>query len=149
MAGDSDTAMPGMDHSKHPMSRTFSFGHPGSAASVERSIAIVMNDMSFSPNSIEVKAGETIKFVVTNKSDTDHELTLGDTPIQIAHRQEIRKMAETGMVMHHHGDTNAISVEPGKTAELIWTFTKATTIEFDCNIPGHYEAGMKGTIVIR
>ena len=48
-----------------------------------------------------------------------------------------------------HSDPNAISVEPGKTGELIWQFTKAGTFGFACLVPGHFEAGMKGTIVVK
>ncbi len=33
--------------------------------------------------------------------------------------------------------------EPGKEAKVIWMFAKNDTLEFGCNIPGHYESGMK------
>lgn len=144
-----DSDMPGMDHSNHQHGQAFSFGHPGRAAEVTRTVAVAMNEMSFSPAMLELKKGETIRFVVNNKSDVDHEMTLGDEPLQAAHRKEMLAMAESGMTMNHHGDVNAVSVPAGKSGELIWTFTEATTIEFDCDIPGHYEAGMKGVIVIR
>ena len=49
---------------------------------------------------------------------------------------------------HAHGHPNAIFVKPGASKTLIWTFTKSGVYEFACNIPGHYEAGMKGTIVV-
>jgi uncharacterized cupredoxin-like copper-binding protein len=45
-----------------------------------------------------------------------------------------------------HDDPNSVLVEPGKTAELTWTFTKASGLEFACNIPGHYQAGMVGKL---
>ena len=45
-----------------------------------------------------------------------------------------------------HDDANAVLVEPGATAELIWTFTNAADLEFACNIPGHYQAGMYGRV---
>jgi uncharacterized cupredoxin-like copper-binding protein len=47
--------------------------------------------------------------------------------------------------MPEHDDPNAVMVQPGETKELIWTFTKTENVEFGCNVPGHYEAGMKGT----
>ncbi|MNC74234.1 Copper binding protein, plastocyanin/azurin family [compost metagenome] len=47
-----------------------------------------------------------------------------------------------------HDDPNSVLVEPGKTAELTWTFSKATRLEFACNVPGHYQAGMKGDLTV-
>ncbi|MNL78605.1 hypothetical protein D3C87_2050360 [compost metagenome] len=47
-----------------------------------------------------------------------------------------------------HDDPNSVLVEPGKTAELTWIFTKATRLEFACNIPGHYQAGMVGQLTV-
>jgi uncharacterized cupredoxin-like copper-binding protein len=52
-----------------------------------------------------------------------------------------------GMDMSHD-DPNSVLVEPGKTAELVWTFDTDATLEFACNVPGHYEAGMVGPITI-
>jgi uncharacterized cupredoxin-like copper-binding protein len=43
-----------------------------------------------------------------------------------------------------HNDPNSILLEPGKTGELIWKFSNPSKIEFACNVPGHYEAGMVG-----
>ncbi|KAA2211281.1 cupredoxin domain-containing protein [Teichococcus oryzae] len=48
-----------------------------------------------------------------------------------------------------HDDPNAVLVDPGKTEEMIFKFTKATTLEFACNIPGHYESGMVGNVVFQ
>jgi len=45
-----------------------------------------------------------------------------------------------------HADHNMVKVAPGGTDTLIWKFTQAGTVEFACLIPGHYEAGMKGSI---
>lgn len=39
-------------------------------------------------------------------------------------------------------------VAPGKTGEIIWNFNRAGTFEFACLIAGHYEAGMRGTLVV-
>lgn len=47
-----------------------------------------------------------------------------------------------------HADGNAVLVKPGETKELIWTFSDAQNLEFACNLPGHYQAGMKGEIKV-
>jgi uncharacterized cupredoxin-like copper-binding protein len=43
-----------------------------------------------------------------------------------------------------HNDPNSLLLEPGKTGEIVWTFGDATTIEYACNVPGHYDSGMVG-----
>lgn len=43
-----------------------------------------------------------------------------------------------------HEEPNVVTVKPRETKELIWKFGKDTDVEFACNIPGHYEGGMKG-----
>jgi uncharacterized cupredoxin-like copper-binding protein len=45
-----------------------------------------------------------------------------------------------------HNDPNSVLLEPGKSAEVIWRFAKAGELEFACNVPGHYDAGMVGMI---
>ena len=47
-----------------------------------------------------------------------------------------------------HADPNQVSVEPGKTGELLWQFTRAGKVDFACLQPGHYEAGMAGKVTV-
>jgi len=131
----------------HDMDGPVSFGVPGSAAMVNRTVAITMNDMSFAPNALSLAAGDTVRFVITNRSEIDHEFALGDAKSQAMHRRMMAAMAKNGMAMHHH-DANVVAVAAGQTVELIWHFTAAGQYEFDCNVPGHYEAGMKGMITV-
>jgi uncharacterized cupredoxin-like copper-binding protein len=92
---------------------------------------------------------ETIRFVVTNKSKLDHDFTIGDPATQTAHRSEMAEAIRKGEGMAHGEDPNAMLVKAGQKRELIWKFTRAGKLEFDCNVPGHYEAGMRGTIAVR
>jgi uncharacterized cupredoxin-like copper-binding protein len=48
-----------------------------------------------------------------------------------------------------HSDPNQVSLDPGKSGELIWQFSKAGRFDFACLQPGHFEAGMRGHIVVR
>ncbi|MNR00481.1 plastocyanin [compost metagenome] len=145
---------------------TFDFGQPAPAAKATRSVEVVMGDMSFTPKAIEIKAGETVRFVLVNKDKLLHEFNLGDAAMHARHQQEMLQMQQSGMLtptgmkemdhgsmpgMDHamkHDDPNSVLVEPGKTAELTWIFTKATSLEFACNIPGHYQAGMVGQLTV-
>jgi uncharacterized cupredoxin-like copper-binding protein len=145
---------------------TYDFGQPASAAKATRSIEVEMGDMSFTPKSLDIKAGETVRFVLVNKGQLLHEFNLGDAALHARHQQEMLQMQRSGMLaptgmkamagmdhskMDHgmkHDDPNSMLVEPGKTAELTWTFSKATSLEFACNIPGHYQAGMVGKLTV-
>ncbi|TVT81030.1 plastocyanin/azurin family copper-binding protein [Pseudomonas sp. H3(2019)] len=150
--------------------QTYDFGTPAPAAKATRSVEIVMSDMSFTPKTLDIKAGETVRFVLINKGQLLHEFNLGDAAMHAAHQQEMLKMQQSGMLtptamknasmdhgsmpgMDHgasmqHNDPNSVLVEPGKTAELTWTFKKAGSLEFACNIPGHYQAGMVGKLTV-
>jgi uncharacterized cupredoxin-like copper-binding protein len=150
-ADDSMPNMSGMDMSAHQHHHDMSsFGHPASAGQAGRKIAITMNDLSFSPAAVTVKAGETVLFVVHNTSAADHDFTLGDKATQEAHRKEMAEAmnGQEEMEHHHHHGGNALTVKAGKTAKLAWTFDKPGVVEYDCNVPGHYEAGMAGTVTV-
>lgn len=121
-----------------------SLGKPGDPAKVTRTIKVDMYDtMKFSPERINVKKGETIKFIVKNDGKIKHEMVLGSIKELKEHAEMMRKMPE--MV---HADENMVSVDSGKTGEMVWQFTKAGTFDFACLQPGHFEAGMKGKITV-
>jgi len=121
------------------------FGQPGDAAKVSRSVAIDMNDtMRYNPARISVKRGETIRFVVKNSGQVKHEVVLGTVKELREHAALMRKFPEM-----EHADPNQLVVDPGKTGELLWQFTKSGTFDFACLQPGHYEAGMHGKIAVK
>jgi uncharacterized cupredoxin-like copper-binding protein len=41
-----------------------------------------------------------------------------------------------------------VTLEPGETAEVIATFDEAGDLMIGCHVPGHWEAGMRGTVVV-
>ena len=104
--------------------------------------------ISFLPAHLDVKAGEEVRFVVMNTSAITHDFTLGDTATKTAHRQAMAAAMKAGREAHHDHDGNAITVQPGTTQTLAWLFTTPGVFEYDCNIPGHFEAGMKETITV-
>jgi len=136
------------------------YGQAGHEAEVDRVIEVSMDEMTFTPARIEVKEGETIKFVVSNDGRAVHEFNLGTDQTWNGHRDEMQTMVKMGMmnmrqIRHEkmeeagmmHDDPNSTLLEPGQTAEVIWTFSEATQMGFACNVPGHREAGMVGEVV--
>lgn len=121
------------------------FGKPGDPAKVTRTVKVEMYDtMRYKPASITVKRGETIKFEVVNKGKIEHEFVLGQAKSLKEHAEMMRKFPDM-----EHADPNQVEVEPGKTGELVWQFTKPGKFDFACLIPGHFEAGMKGKVSVR
>ena len=111
----------------------------------KRTVEITMVDIAFEPATVEVAAGETVRFVFTNDGDVAHDAFIGDTAAQADHEQQMRDAEDDDSGMDHGGgeDDGAITVEPGDTAELTHTFGEAGTVEIGCHQPGHYDAGMK------
>jgi uncharacterized cupredoxin-like copper-binding protein len=117
-------------------------GKPGVAAKASRTVNVDMTDgMRFNPSSIDVKQGETVRFVVTNSGKLKHELVLGTEKELKEHYELMKKNPEM-----EHADPNMVTLAGGKTGEIVWQFTKAGKVDFACLQPGHYDAGMKGAV---
>jgi uncharacterized cupredoxin-like copper-binding protein len=100
--------------------------------------------MLFSPNRVEVKRGEQVRFVLKNAGKVDHEFMLDSVANNAKHKIAMEKNPDM-----EHDDPNGRRLNPDGSSEIVWRFTKAGTFEFACLIPGHYESGMKGTVVVK
>nr|CBA29880.1 hypothetical protein Csp_A14370 [Curvibacter putative symbiont of Hydra magnipapillata] len=119
-------------------------GKAGVAAKATRTVTVEMADsMRYTPSEIQVKKGETIRFVVKNVGKVRHELSLGTEKELLEHLEQMKKFP--GM---EHDEPSKITLDSGKQGEIVWQFTKAGTVNFACLMPGHYEAGMKGQVKV-
>lgn len=119
-------------------------GAPAKAAQATRTIDLEMNEFRFSPERLEVKAGETVLFRVRNTGRIPHELMFGDPAELKDHAEEMRKQP----AMAHH-ESGGLTLEAGKSGEMAWTFSNAGEFQYGCLIPGHFEAGMVGTVRVQ
>ncbi|MBT7944195.1 MAG: copper-binding protein [Alphaproteobacteria bacterium] len=146
--------------------KTSPTGQAGKASDVSRTITVMMGDNFYDMENLTVKGGETIRFKIKNTGSFVHEFNIGTKAMHAGHNKEMMKMMEHGVLevdrINHdkmkmdmgngmtmqHNDPNSVLLEPGKSAEIVWKFPKnaKTQIEFACNIPGHYEAGMVGKV---
>ena len=140
----SNLQAPAHAHSGHD----FVAGEPGDPKKPYRTIEITMRDgssgMSYEPNRIEVKKGEQVMFVLLNAGALPHEFLLDSFENNAKHKIEMQKNPEM-----EHDDPNGKRVESKNDSKILWRFSKTGTFEFACLIPGHYEAGMKGVIVVK
>ena len=129
------------DYSKAP---EMPFGKGIDPAKATRTITVNMSDaMRYDPSEITVQRGERIRFVVRNGGKTMHEMILGSLNELKEHGELMKKFPDM-----EHDEPNKISLAPGKRGEVIWQFTKADTVNFACLHPGHFDAGMKGQVIV-
>lgn len=168
--GSSGKAMPKMGHSDghgHSGGHGNAAGDPGKASDVTRTLNIDMTENRYSQEKITVKAGETIRFVIHNKGELVHEFNIGTPAMHKGHQKEMMMMVDHGVLeadkINHakmkmdmgggktmeHNDPNSVLLEPGKSGEIVWKFSKTGTFEIACNVPGHYDAGMVGELTVK
>jgi uncharacterized cupredoxin-like copper-binding protein len=103
------------------------FGSYGPDMKSSRVIKVDMNDnMRFSPE------GKLM-----------HEFVLGTGEYLIEHAEMMKKFPNM-----EHDEPYMAHVAPGKTASMLWKFDKPGVYSFGCLIPGHFDAGMKGEIIV-
>ena len=121
------------------------FGREGDPKKVSRTINVDMSDkMRFAPAELTIKQGETVRFRVKNSGQVLHEMVLGTMADLKAHAEMMRK--HPGM---EHDEPYMAHVAPGKAETMVWQFTKAGEFHYGCLVPGHFEAGMIGKVVVK
>jgi uncharacterized cupredoxin-like copper-binding protein len=120
------------------------WGIAGDAKDARRRIDVNMADnMRFTPERIEARLGETIRFVAKNNGKVMHEFVIGTKAENAKHAELMLKFPNM-----EHDEPWMAHVPPGKSGEMVWTFNRTGEFEFACLIAGHYQAGMVGTILV-
>ena len=104
-------------------------GAPQPASSSSSTFNVTATEFKFEPNTFNAKAGEQLTFKVTNKGTVDHNFVI----LSADGSQELAKT----------------EIKVGQTATLNYTPPAAGTYQIDCNLPGHKEAGMTGTLTVK
>jgi len=108
-------------------------------------VHLSMVDNSYSPATLDVAAGETVRFIFHNDGSVRHDAVIGDAEVQAKHETEVRAAGDGAEAMDatEHGDVPALTLEPGQTGELVHTFDAGGQVIVGCHEPGHYDAGMQ------
>jgi uncharacterized cupredoxin-like copper-binding protein len=125
----------------------------GHSASATRTETIDMTDNAYALKTLKATKGETVTFHFNNKGHVVHEAVIGDQATQDEHSMEMASGSAGGMsdMEHaggHEGGPNALSLEPGASGDLTYTFDTAGTTIIGCHEPGHYEGGMRITVTV-
>ena len=95
----------------------------GSSTSKTVTIKVTASEWKFGLSKKTVPTGTTVIFKVTNKGKIGHDFKINGkkTPL----------------------------IQPGTTGKLVVTFKKKGKYPYLCTVPGHAQAGMRGTFTVR
>jgi uncharacterized cupredoxin-like copper-binding protein len=103
-------------------------------------VTIRIEHSRFQPSQLELSERATVRFIVRNTDPIAHEFIIGG-----AHVQEVH---EKGTEKHHGARPGEITVPALTARSTSYTFEDAGALIFGCHLPGHYDYGMRGDIVI-
>ncbi|HEY8394652.1 MAG TPA: cupredoxin domain-containing protein [Thermaerobacter sp.] len=86
---------------------------------------IRMTEYAFAPRVVEVAAGARVRLTLINAGREEHELELEGYDLEVA------------------------GLQPGTSVRLIFNADRSGRFEFACHLPGHYERGMHGLLIVR
>ena len=120
------------------------FGEYGTQMHPTVTIEISMSDvMRFTPATIQVKQGDIVEFIHANEVQLMHEFVLGTLQSLNKHAEEMKQNPSMS-----HDKPFMVNIAPGETGTNTWQSTESGVFHFGCLIPGHYEAGMRGTVIV-
>lgn len=89
-----------------------------------RDIQVVATDLAFEPRVVEIRAGEPVNITLANDGAVFHDLSI----------------PQLGFVL---------DADPGQQVSGSLTVDEPGSYEFECGVPGHADAGMRGTLEVR
>jgi len=105
-------------------------------------IDVLMKDLRFMPNTMEVKAGQTVQVNVTNMDGMEHDMVVDGLRIEMVGK------AAGG---HHAGaaaDLLMVHTMAKENGSIMFRTDQRGTYEFYCTLPGHRAAGMVGEMKV-
>ncbi len=133
-----------------------------SAAEKVQKVTVTLTDFAFTPKAITLTAGTEAQITIVNKGKVEHEFMVYPVPTKAVDDWDeyvipstyFQKMGEVEVVFSKQGAVAGSSIfevelDAGRSATLVFTPNRKGTFELGCHAEGHYEAGMKGTFVVK
>jgi uncharacterized cupredoxin-like copper-binding protein len=105
-----------------------------------RTVELTIRHSRFQPAELSFPAGSAVRFVIRNTDPIDHEFILGDQAVQDRH--------EEGTEAHHATIPGEVSVPAGTVATTTFRFAEPGLLLIGCHLPGHWDYGMRGLVVV-
>ncbi len=106
-------------------------------------VEILLDEMSFTPNDLIFEAGKPYKVELVNIGDVKHEFTAGNFFASVAWRKAESAQSEIKAPFF-----TEIEVFAGQKVELFFVPITPGTYDLVCEIEGHLEAGMHGSVTV-
>ena len=118
----------------------------GGAASSNQPVDVTVTETEFKieASMTTFQVGVPYHFIVTNNGTVNHEFDI--IPPEPSGTPETQVQADSLARLTQD------QLPPGTTATLDYTFTQAYpagSLEFACHLPGHYDAGMHTSIIVK
>jgi uncharacterized cupredoxin-like copper-binding protein len=94
----------------------------------------------FSPTLVHVRPHTEARFVIANHDPIGHEFIIGGPAVHARHAN--------GHEASHPPVPGEVSIPPETTASTTYAFHAVGPMEFACHLPGHYQYGMHGHVVV-
>jgi uncharacterized cupredoxin-like copper-binding protein len=104
------------------------------------SVLLGIDHSRFSRDTVVVRAGTTVTFVVDNDDPIGHELIVGPPEVHDRHAD--------GTEASHPPVPGEVTAPALSTVETAYTFDDVGTVTFACHLPGHVAYGMVGEVVV-
>ncbi|HYH28112.1 MAG TPA: cupredoxin domain-containing protein [Actinomycetota bacterium] len=101
---------------------------------------ITIRHSRFVPEEIRVASGSHVTFTIRNLDPIDHEFLLGDRAFQERH--------ELGTEPHHGARPGEVSIPAGETRTTTYRFRGPGRLLMGCHLPGHWDYGMRGGVIV-
>ncbi len=132
------------------------------AAARAQKLTVTLTEYRFTPRTVTVQAGVPVELTLVNRGSMEHEFMVYTAPKStpddwdeyVMDNTYFKDMGEVEVVFPNQGAVAAtrmfeVEVEKGKTATVLFTPTRKGTFEVGCHVEGHYEAGMKATLIVK
>ena len=121
------------------------FGRVGMGSKVNRNVAITLSDeFRFDPETIAANLNETLRLSFQDTGQQKNEWIFG-TAFEISEYMEMMRRFPD----REQNEPQNIQLKPGEEHEFVWQFNKQGNFGYACLQPGHYEAGMRGILVVQ
>ena len=103
-------------------------------------VTIAVEHSRFAPTLIRVRPHTDVRFVIVNRDPIGHEFIVGGPEVHSRHT--------SGREAYHRPVAGEVSVPADARASTTYRFHAPGDVEFACHLPGHYQYGMHGTVVV-
>ena len=117
------------------------------AAPKDQLYLVEMTNFAYAPEVLEVAAGDVLEIAIQNVEAVLHDFTIDEIDADV----HVSYLAGTGQHAHEESqleaDVHFALTEPG-TGVVHMKIHEPGEYVFYCSVPGHREAGMKGTLIV-